>query len=222
MMCLICHSNSKNMPRYECGHHFHAECMLEWCKHTNKKHIFSCNKNYEKLQNFPTKVNCPYCSKTITLIKNTRTNTKYMYFHNNLAYLLALYHYQFTGEYDKIYGYCERCYKKDKIIEMKVVDDDEFLCSQCTSRAYKYDPLYSIYEEDDKTKEEISLLTLKFIWENRRIVRKNLSLINMSVSKSKDFLNQLDPLQQSSSKVRKPTKYDSEIKKISNKIISTL
>ena len=69
MMCLICHGTSKNMPRYECGHYFHAECLLEWCKHTNRKDIFSCNENDEKLQNYSTKVNCPYCSKTITLIK---------------------------------------------------------------------------------------------------------------------------------------------------------
>ena len=222
MMCLICHGTSKYMPRYECGHYFHAECLLEWCKHTNRKNVIESNNNEKHLLDYPTKVNCPYCSVQIRLIKKTRTNAKYIDFQNNLAYLLALYHYQFTGEYDKIYGYCERCYKKDKIIEMKVVDDDEFLCSQCTSRAYKYDPPYSIYEDDDKTKEEILLLILRFVWENRKVVRKNLSLINMSVSKSKDFLNQMDHLQQSSLELRKPTKYDCEIKKISKKIISFL
>lgn len=222
MMCLICHGTSKYMPRYECGHHFHAECLQEWCKHTNRKNVIESNNNEKHLLDYPTKVNCPYCSVQIRLIKKTRTNSEYIYFQNNLAYLLATYHYQFTGEHNKLHGYCERCYKKDKIIEMKTVDDDEFLCNKCISRAYKYDPMYSIYEDSNKDKEEILLLILRFVWENRKVVRKNLSLINMSISKSEDFLNQMDPLHPSSSKSRKPTDYDREITKISNKIISSL
>ena len=73
MMCLICHGTSKYMPRYECGHYFNAECLLEWCKHTYRKCVIESN-NKQHLLDYPTKVNCPLCSKTITLFKKTRTN----------------------------------------------------------------------------------------------------------------------------------------------------
>ena len=93
MMCLICHSGSKYLPRYECGHHFHASCLEKWCQSSgcyNKKIKRNTKeKTLEDICNFQTILECPYCSKIITLYKHTNINYSYLQFHNHISYLLC-------------------------------------------------------------------------------------------------------------------------------------
>jgi len=64
MSCAICFEKiSKNIPKTECGHHFHINCIRKWAYTADWK------------------VSCPLCRKLITIYPNTRSqknNTKHI------------------------------------------------------------------------------------------------------------------------------------------------
>jgi len=226
-MCSICHSSSKYLPRYECGHYFHASCLKKWCETTKSYHKrFPSQREKETVNkiNFQTKLQCPYCTQVISLYRTTKNDTNYLKFHNDLSYLLSKFndigHPVRTG-----YGraFCERCFCMDDVRYMKITENNfiEWLCKSCCSRLFtSHSPEYEYFNDKEKSKDELTIDILNLVWENRRLLRKNMNLMKTITGKCKEFIDTINST--GNYPIRTHTKYDNEIKKLSQKILLTL
>ena len=186
MLCLICHGKSKNLPRYECGHCFHATCLKKWSEYTK---ISSGIK-------MVTRISCPYCNKNINLFKETRIDNCFHYFYNNLRWLLKMYSIlacdyeetQTTLESEK--GICQICENKDNVFIMKInrLNKHIWLCNSCQNQEDKNKRELPTY---DKSKYEIMNQIMNFCWENRLLIRKNVKFTIMVKNKSKEFIENI-------------------------------
>ena len=73
MICAICLEKiCKNIPKTECGHHFHINCIRKWST------------------NFVWSVSCPLCRKLITIYPNTRSQKNNHNHASNIHNLLIM------------------------------------------------------------------------------------------------------------------------------------
>ena len=230
MMCSICHSSSKYLPRYECGHHFHASCLEKWCessKSYNNRLPAPKEKETVNKINFQTKLRCPYCTKIISLYRTTKNDTNYLKFHNDLSYLINKVHDTNYSIYrEGISGgraFCERCFCMDDVRHMKITENNfiEWLCKSCCSRLFtSHTPEYEYFNDIKKNRDELTIDILNLVWENRRILRKTMSLKKNIIDKCQEFVDTVNNTGKYPK--RKYTIYNSEIKKLSNRILLLL
>jgi len=187
MICLICHGKNNHLPKYDCGHCFHASCLKKWAEYTN------LSSGGEKMV---TKISCPYCNEKINLFKETRIDEKFHYFYNNLSWSLRIYNilkydydeYSAIAEHEK--GICEKCGNKDNIIIMKIIRSNKhiWLCNNCQNQEDKKKRDKPSY---DKSKYEIMNQIMNFCWENRLLIRKNVKFRIMVQNKSREFIENI-------------------------------
>ena len=186
MLCLICHGKNNHLPKYDCGHCFHASCLKKWAEYIDMS-------SGEKMS---TKIPCPYCSKQINLFKETRIDDRFHYFYNNLRWLLRIYNiltYDYEeqpefSDYEK--GICQTCENKDNIFIMKINKSNKhiWLCNNCQNQEDKNKREKPSY---DKSKYEIMNQIMNFCWENRLLIRKNVKFTIMVKNKSKEFIENI-------------------------------
>ena len=206
MMCSICFGESKHIPRYSCGHYFHAECLQQAAIHGKQ----IVKKKYKG--SLSTILECPYCRQHINLFKKTRSDDNHLKFYNKFSWLLSYYNYtrgKKTGSYDITKGYCEMCNRQDIITEMRVIcpynyssnleDKIEWLCSRCRDRSYKNDEYELDYFDSEwttgdlvvKKEDEIILEVYEFVWKNRHIMRKDIYMRNTCKKNAKRLLDEI-------------------------------
>lgn len=186
MLCLICHGKNNHLPRYDCGHCFHASCLKKWSEYTTLSSGVKMT----------TRISCPYCNQKINLFKETRLDDNFHYFYNNLRWLLRIYNileYDYEdsltlSEYEK--GICQTCENKDNIFIMKINKSNKhiWLCNNCQNQEDKNKREKPAY---DKSKYEIMNQIMNFCWENRFLIRKNVNFTIMVKNKSREFIENI-------------------------------